>query len=188
MIPWRRALPAAFLLLAVTACSSGTPTGTTAEDNPVGDIPDNQAFVPFTPTGGLFTVSVPEGWSRSGDGADVTFTDKLTSIHVEQRAAASAPTVASVRDTVLPGLRSSAKGFQEDTVKAATRKAGDVVVLTYHADSAPDPVTGKSVAQDLERYEYFHSGQSVVLTFAAPKGSDNVDPWRTVTDSLSWSK
>ncbi len=26
-----------------------------SENNPAGDIPDNQAFVPFTPAGGLFS-------------------------------------------------------------------------------------------------------------------------------------
>jgi len=33
-----------------------------------------------------------------------------------------------------------------------------------------------------------HSGTEVVLTLAGPKGADNVDPWRTVTDSLAWKK
>jgi hypothetical protein len=26
----------------------------------------------------------------------------------------------------------------------------------------------------------------VVVTLSAPVGSDNVDPWRIITDSLSW--
>jgi hypothetical protein len=27
----------------------------------------------------------------------------------------------------------------------------------------------------------------VTLTLSAPVGSDNVDPWRTVTDSFRWA-
>ena len=34
---------------------------------------------------------------------------------------------------------------------------------------------------------FFHSGRAVVLTLSGPKGADNVDPWRLVTDSLQWS-
>jgi hypothetical protein len=43
------------------------------------------------------------------------------------------------------------------------------------------------VSQDVERYEFWHSGHTLTLTLSAPVGSDNVDPWRTVTDSLQWS-
>jgi hypothetical protein len=32
-----------------------------------------------------------------------------------------------------------------------------------------------------------HDGREVVLTLSGPKGADNVDPWRIVTDSLRWS-
>jgi hypothetical protein len=39
----------------------------------------------------------------------------------------------------------------------------------------------------VERYVFFHKGKDVVLTLSGPKGADNVDPWRIVTDSLRWS-
>ena len=63
-----------------------------SENNPAGDIPDVQAFVPFTPAGGLFTVSVPEGWPRTTEGAATIFTDKLNTVRIETRPAAAAPT------------------------------------------------------------------------------------------------
>lgn len=67
------------------------------------------------------------------------------------------------------------------------RKAGSAVLITYRADSAPNSVTGKVVSQDVQRYEFFNNGKTVTLTLSAPVGSDNVDPWRTVTDSFRWS-
>ena len=192
MIPWRRVLPTAFLLLAMTACSGGqtsTSGSSSAPDaNTAGDIPDSQAFVPYNASSGLFTVSVPEGWSRASDGDAVVFSDKLNSVRVEQHAASAAPTVDSLRSDELPAIRSAAKGFQEGKVEATSRKAGPAVVVTYAAESAANQVTGKTVVQDVERYEFFHNGQEVVLTLSAPQGADNVDPWRTVTDSLSWSQ
>jgi hypothetical protein len=62
-----------------------------------------------------------------------------------------------------------------------------VVLATYRADSSPDPVTGKVVHDDVERYELWRSGTTAVVTLASPKGSDNVDPWRKVTDSFTWT-
>jgi hypothetical protein len=71
-------------------------------------------------------------------------------------------------------------------VTTARRKAGPVVVVSYRVDSAPDPVTGKVLREDVERYEFWRAGTEAILTLSAPVGSDNVDPWRRVTDSFAW--
>jgi hypothetical protein len=47
-------------------------------------------------------------------------------------------------------------------------------------------VTGKAKTDAVERYLFVHKGKRVTLTLSGPKGADNVDPWRLVTDSLSW--
>ena len=65
--------------------------------------------------------------------------------------------------------------------------AGSAVLITYQADSAPNEVTGKVVADAVERYEFWDNGTTVVLTLSGPVGADNVDPWRTVTDSFRWT-
>jgi hypothetical protein len=165
---------------AATGGASSTP-----ETNPAGDIPDNQVYVPFTPPGGGFSVKVPEGWARSGNGAATTFTDKLNSIRIETHSAPAAPTVASATQE-LPKIKAAAHGFVPGKVATITRKAGRAVRITYRADSAPDPVTGKTVADAVERYEFWHAGRQVVLTLSGPTGADNVDPWKLVSDSLRW--
>ena len=58
------------------------------------------------------------------------------------------------------------------------------MLVTYEADSAPNAVTGKAVREAVERYTFWRAGQQVVLTLSGPKGADNVDPWRIVTNSL----
>jgi hypothetical protein len=154
----------------LAACSSGSSKGSSpsgpnpnaTESNVAGDIPDNQAFVPYADPGKSFTVTVPEGWARTTSGSGVLFTDKYNSVTVEARSAATAPTV--------------------------SRQAGPAVLITYQADSPPNSVTGKVAREAVERYEFWKAGHEVVLTLAAPVGSDNVDPWRTITDSFSWSK
>jgi hypothetical protein len=174
---------------AATAGTSGAArSSSTPEVNPAGDIPDNQVYVPYSPPGGGFSVKVPEGWARSQNGTTTIFTDKLNSIRIETRPASSAPTIGSATAQELPKIKVAEHGFVPGKVTTVGRKAGQAVRITYRADSAPDPVTGKTIADAVERYEFWHSGREVVLTLSGPTGADNVDPWKLVSDSLQWVK
>jgi hypothetical protein len=174
-----------------TAPSTPAPASSTAaapapENNPAGDIPDNQTYVAFTPPTGLFTVSVPEGWARSTDGAATTFTDKLNTLRIETRALAEAPNTESVSADELPAIASSTPGYRPGTITAVERKAGPAMLITYQGGAPPNPVTGKTGTDAIERYEFWRNGHEVILTLSGPVGADNVDPWRTITDSLQW--
>jgi hypothetical protein len=156
------------------------------EINPAGDIPDTQVFVAYTLPSGAFSVRVPEGWARSGSGGAVTFTDHYNSIRLETVAASTTPTVDSARQTELPAIRRQTDGFGAEAVSTASRTAGTAVLITYQATSTPNPVTGKVARLAVERYELWRGGTEAILTLSAPAGSDNVDPWRTVTDGFRW--
>lgn len=157
------------------------------EVNPPGDIPDNQAFVPFTPEGQPFTVSVPEGWARTGTPTSTTFTDKLNSVAIETQQVSSPPTLDSVQNTEIAVVASTATGYQAGETTEVTRESGPVILSTYQAESAPDSVTGKVILDDVQRYVFYQDGTEVVLTLSGPAGADNVDPWKIVTDSFTWS-
>ena len=174
---------------ATGALSSGAASSAAglSETNPAGDIPDNQAFVDFSPLDGGYAVKIPEGWARTDSAAGTVFTDKFNTITIQAAPAASAPTVASVQAVEVPQIQATVQGFQPGSVTAADRAAGTAVLITYQADSPPSPVTGKVAALAVERYEFWKSGTGVTLTLSAPVGSDNVDPWRTVTDSFRWT-
>jgi hypothetical protein len=169
-----------------TSTVPGAPNPNTTEVNPSGDIPDNQVFVAYPDPSGPFTVKVPEGWSRTDAAGAVTFTDKLNSIRLEVVPAPAAPTVASATANEVPMIKSSATAYQAGTVTTVQRSGGTAVLITYKADSAPDPVTGKVIHLDVERYELWKAGKEAVLTLSGPVGADNVDPWKTVTDSFAW--
>jgi hypothetical protein len=178
----------------LVGCGSTPPGSSTAsgaapavsENNPVGDIPDNQAFVPFTLAAGLFTVSVPEGWARTTEGAATIFTDKLNTVRIETRPTSAAPNTESVSVYELPAIASSTPNYRGGTVTAVPRNAGQVMLITYRGSSVPNSVNGKTQTDAFERYEYWHAGQEMILTLSGPVGADNVDPWRTITDSLRW--
>jgi hypothetical protein len=195
--PLHRALAAGAVVLAVgtAACGSSSSSGgstnaanpAAADSAPPGDIPDNQAFVRFTPPGAGFSLKVPEGWAQRRAGGTITFTDKLNAIRIESRKAALPLTVAAARGGEVARLSQTVKGFRSGKVSTVTRKAGTAVRVTYLATAATNTITGKTGTDAVERYVFFHNGREVVLTLSGPKGADNVDPWRLVTDSVRWS-
>lgn len=150
-----------------------------------GDIPDNIAFVPFSPPGAGYRVTTPEGWSRRDIANGAVFTDKYNIVQVERIVASTTPTVASIT-AALKAKLGPTKGFRLTKVTMVKRKAGAAVLAIYVVASAPNEVTGKSITVAVERYEFHHNNVSVVLTLSGAKGADNVDPWRIVTDSFAW--
>ena len=161
-------------------------TNALAETAPPGDIPDNQAFVAFKPSGGIYSVTVPEGWAQSTNGAATVFTDKFNTIQIETTATAAAPTTDSVKATVVPALQAANANFSLGNVSTVKRTAGDAVLVTYQADSSPNPVTGKVIPLAFERYTFWHNGTEVTLTLSGSTNADNVDPWKTITNSFAW--
>jgi hypothetical protein len=170
----------------VEPAGASTPGRHLTESNPPGDIPDKQVFVAYSPPGTHFSVSVPEGWARTITGGSVTFTDKLNSITMQESAATSPSSPPTVAASLLPDLSRQVPQFTAGKVTTVTRTAGAAVLLTYAGDSAPDPVTNKVVRNAFERYAFWSAGHEVVLTLVGPVDADNVDPWKTVTDSLRW--
>jgi hypothetical protein len=175
----------AMLAFAVLAAACGS-RGAALDSAAAGDIPDSQVFVDYRPAGGGFSVKVPEGWARTEAAGAVTFTDKFNSIRIETSTTAASPTPESALQNEVPLLQRAGAGFQLADVTSVNRSGGPAVLITYQADAPADPVTGKATRLDVERYEFWKDGHQVVLSLAGAVGSDNVDPWRTVSDSFRW--
>jgi len=172
--------------------TEGSPPSTTATGpNPnapeivaPGDIPDNQAFVPYRAAGG-FSVNVPEGWARTDASTDhVIFSDKFNTIDLTWKPNTTAPDENTVRAEIesaaLPGYTFTKSGM-------ARRAAGLAVLLSYERTSDPNAVTGKRVVIEVEQYRFWRNGVTAIVTLSGAKGADNVDPWKTVTDGFAWT-
>jgi hypothetical protein len=120
-----------------------------------GDIPDNQVFLTYKGPG--YTVKYPEGWTKSGSGTNLSFTDKDNSIHL----------VVSNGSPPIPLKNGRAK-------------------VTLHKLGAPNSVTGKRPQLIIDRYVYGKAGKVAVLDLATPKGVDNVDAYRLISQSFRW--
>ena len=110
----------------------------------------------------------------------------MNSITVAWMTSAAAPTSQSATSQDVAALRRSERGFQLGKVATVTLPAGTAIEITYQANSAPNPVTGKQYLLDVARYELWKSGTEAVITLSSPAGADNVDPWATVSKSFSW--
>jgi hypothetical protein len=169
-----------------TPTAAGGSETVAPEHNPVGDIPDTQVYVPYSPPSQLFIVSVPEGWAQTNDGAATVFTDKLNAVRIEINPFLDTLTPDVVRQEELPAIQAASPGYHFGAVSVVQRKAGPVILATYQVASTPNEVTGKRGVDAVERYSFWRDGHEVVLTLSGPVGADNVDPWRTITDSLQW--
>jgi hypothetical protein len=136
---------------------------------------------------GHFSVKVPEGWAQTTSAGAVTFADKLNSVRMESAPASGPLTVAAAQSTEIPKLKQATTGFSGAKVSAVKRPAGTAIRISYLASSKPDPVTGKTTIDAVERYVFFSKGRRAILTLTGAKSADNVDPWKIVSSSLRWT-
>jgi hypothetical protein len=181
--------------LGLSGCSSpggggtaSTPSAPASESNPLGDIPDDQVFVPYSPPDGSFSVDVPEGWARTDAGDTVSFTDKLNTVIVQQLTGRPRPTPDSVRSEDLADITAHGRNVAPGSVEEVTLPAGPAIHATYSEDALPDPVTGRTVRDDVELFVFWKNGTEVLLTLRGPHGADNVDPWKTISTSFRWNR
>lgn len=157
------------------------------EKNPPGDIPDNLAFVSYSNTSGRYTFTHPEGWAETTRAGTVTFTDKLNGVQVMTGTLTAPPTLYTAKRQDIPALSRSQAAFELRGVTAVSEAGGQGVRIVYRRNSAPDQVTGKQYRDEVERYEIVAGGREIVMELFGPVGSDNVDAYRTMIQSLRLS-
>ncbi len=182
-------LLAAALLSAPAVLAQTTPgksTQVAPEVHPVGDIPDNQAFIRYSNVAGGYSLEVPEGWARTVKGADVSFVSKLGTVEVSQMAAGGPLSVSSVKAQELAALAKTTPNLKTTLVKAVKLPAGSAVRVSFTSSGPINAVTGKAPALENDLYVLDHAGKRMMLRLSAPLGSDNVDAWKQMSDSLRW--
>lgn len=149
-----------------------------------GDIPDTTAYIPYTNVSGHYTFSHPEGWAQTTQGSSVTFTDKYNGASATVESGSTAPTAASAQASEVPMLQATEPAFALVSISAVTLPAGTGVVIVYRRNSPADPVTGRSVRQEVHRYVIGGNNQVVALDLFGAVGADNVDPYARMSQSL----
>jgi hypothetical protein len=158
-----------------------------AENNPPGDIPDTTVYVTYRSPAGHLVLKVPEGWSRKSAPTSSTFTSNLNSISIAWMPMTGAPTAGATRATTVRALQAATLAFRLQTVRTVTLAGGPAVEIVYQMNSAPNPVTGRQYRLVIERFEFYRKGRGAVLSLSSAVGSDNVDPWRIVSESFRWA-
>lgn len=158
----------------------------TVEKNPPGDIPDSQVFVKYqSPLG--FSVQVPEGWSRTDHTSGVNFSDKFNKIDISVEPMTAPPSVASATRQQAAELIKRGRAVKMTSIKDVDLPTGPVIVMDYESNSEPNQITNKQLRLESNRYLFFRNGKLATLDLSAPKGADNVDQWRLISQSFRWN-
>ena len=161
--------------IGLAACGGSSSSSTeaanpnAAEVSPPGDIPDNQVFVDYSPPGAGYSVKVPEGWSRSSTGGAVTFTDKLNSIRLESRDREQGADGGRRQGGAAEARRDGQGLHARRRLRSSSAAPAPPCSITYTGDGPPDPVTGKTVTDAFERYEFFHNGKLAIADAQRPR-------------------
>ena len=148
---------------------------------PGGDIPDSAVYLRYTGRG--FSVEYVEGWLQTATAHGVTFSDKDSSAIVDLRPRLGGDLSAYVQKTDLSRLTRT-PGFRREGLARDAIGGYRTVRLTYYGQSAPDAVTGKTVALQVDRYYVQGPRALAVLTLATPLGVDNADGFRRIAHSF----
>jgi len=74
-----------------------------------------------------------------------------------------------------------------DMVRPVLDASGGRAFLLFTSMRALDRAQ-QMVRDAFEQYTFYRNGSRVDLTLSGPVNADNVDPWRTVADSLRWTR
>ena len=164
--------------------AGGAALSADARSAATGDIPDTQNFLTLTAPRVRVSMLYPEGWTVREGSTGVAISDKNNLVRVAVSPGA-APTGASAQ-AQLASLARTTPGLRAGTASAVSLKSGPAVKLTYTTQSAPNPVTGRQVKLNVDRYVLGQGGRVAVVDLGTPVGVDNVDAYRRMIESFRW--
>jgi hypothetical protein len=170
----------------VPSGGSSPVTAAPVELNPPGDIPDTTHYVSWSSPNGKTQFVHPEGWAQTALQSGVRFSDKLNTVSVTV-AAGAVPTVASTSSKLVPALLAAGGAAQVLSVGATTLPAGPAVKITWLVNTSPDPVTGRIYRDQVVTYLVGTNNSVLRMDLSGAVGSDNVDPYRIMSQSLRFS-
>jgi hypothetical protein len=155
-----------------------------AKSAATGDIPDSQNFLTLKAPSLRVSMIYPEGWTVQEAGGGVSIRDKNNLVRIAL-ANGPAPTTSSVQ-AQLAALQRSTPGLTAGTAQTITLKSGTAIKATYTTQSGPNPVTGKQVTLNVDRYELARGGRVATVELGSPVGVDNVDAYKRMIESFKW--
>jgi uncharacterized protein YceK len=167
-----------------TAPEGGAALAADAKSAATGDIPDSQNFLTLKTQHLRVSMIYPEGWTVQEGASDVSIKDKNNLVRIAL-SRGPAPTTASVQ-AQLAALKSSTPALTTGSVAPIALKSGPAVKATYTTQSAPNPVTGKQVTLNVDRYVLSNGGRVAVVELGSPTGVDNIDAYKRMIQSFKW--
>ena len=181
----------AVLAVAAAGCgSSGSSSGSSGGSSPAaeakatasGDIPDNQVFLRYRNATAGYSVKYPEGWARKGSPNAISFSDKDNQVRVAI-AKGGAPSASQAKAAL---AKAGLPGLKINSVQTTKIGGSPAIHLFYHQRGPTDPVTGKRLTLQVDRYVTGAKGKVATIDESTPVGVDNVDAYRLIAHSFQW--
>ncbi len=181
--------PAAVADTPPPAPSSPTDTPASEPDtetgNAYGDVPDNAVFLTYADATHGFSIQYVEGWQVTPGSDGVVIRDKDSSETI-QIVPLPADISACVTESELPALQ-ALMDFALIGMDSVDVNGQALRHLSYHLPSPPDPVTDKRVPSTVDRFYVPGPTEMAIVSLSTPDGVDNVDAFRQMIESLSWT-
>jgi hypothetical protein len=169
------------------AHGAAKPSPTPVVRNAAGDIPDTATYLRYR--GKSYSIEYVEGWVQARLAADgVRMSDIDSFVQVTLGARPTHSLAAFVNGPGLTAAKREYQKFAKVSVISVKLPAGSAMLLVFKARSTPDPVTGKQVTLLVDRYFVVGHSRLAVITLATPVGVDNVDAFRRISHSFTWTK
>lgn len=146
-----------------------------------GDIPDSAVYLRYNGHG--FSIEYVEGWLQTTTTHGIVFNDKDSTVAVDLWPHLHGSLTTYVQRVDLPRLARTA-GFVRGKLAHDAIAGMSALRLSYRGRSAPDQVTGKTVALQIDRYYVSGAHALAIITLSTPLGVDNVDAFRLISHSF----
>jgi hypothetical protein len=109
----------------------------------------------------------------------VTFTSKLNQVEVRWGARSSAKREINALGRKVPA-------FQLEKLSDVSLPGGRASLIQYQQNSKPNALTGQQYRLERLQFDFVRGSREVALTLSSTVGADNVDAWRTISESFRW--
>lgn len=166
----------------VMPLSSETPVP--AAKNAGGTIPTDQSFSNYSSLSGNYDVQTPDGWAAQASGQSVKFTKGWNGMEVDISYTTDTFTLDAVKAGPVADLIRTGRAVAVRSVTAVTAKGGPAFLVEYECNS--EPVKGKEIRLESQRYYFYTNGSLAALTLWAPVGANNWKLWAQMADTFEW--
>jgi hypothetical protein len=146
----------------------------------------DQRFAAFRNRAAGYAIELPELWTRRGSLDDVTFEHAGSLVRVIAARSGSGLTIKRAWHELVQLSRSRRTSVVTGRPRRVTVNGLDAIRSRYSTLSPRDPLTGKRVTLEIDRYQIAGPGRVATVELVGPRGLEDTGVRRRVIESFRW--